>query len=134
MKSDGIVYAFINGQWEGIASAGRNVVTYNPTQSAALTALETGQVPVGLTPKEEREVKNLLGDYWDQLEDVPVTANKESQDDIQDPFTIKLEQAKAAFTARKLAEATAEMVETKEIESLDSGNLNVEPKENEESV
>lgn len=102
MKTDGVAYALINGKFEGIASAGRNVVTYNPTTAATLQALDEGRIPVGLSEEELEKVKaNIPEDIWEELGRQAVTL--ELTPTTEEPSTDeeKIAQAIEAYRMRK---------------------------------
>lgn len=119
-----LIYGVSNGSITGIASWGRNVMTYDPVAAATLKALETGIIPYGLSEEEMDEVKANIGEeIWAQLEMAKPSRN------LKDETALKIEEAKAAFIARKAEEkAMSEMLGQ---ESLESGNLDVEPKNGE---
>lgn len=103
MKTDGVAYALINGKFEGIASAGRNVVTYNPTTAATLQALDEGRIPVGLSEEELEKVKaNIPEDIWQELgqkaQTLELTPTEEPSTDEE-----RIAQAIEAYRMRKAA-------------------------------
>lgn len=127
MLKDGIAYALINGKYEGVASSGRNVVTYNPVTAATLEALDTFKIPVGKSQEILEGVKaNLPEEIWNDLEDepsgLPLDENV-SSDEMQ------IQKAIESYWIRK-----AQMVAEREAEKAameDRGSLDVEPKNRE---